>query len=167
LTLFPAFVYLRLAALLPAPFSLTTVVVADRHASPNSLVRRLRGGFTLIEMLAVLMLLAVTLVLVSPAIPPRRPAAADAVQDLIDGARRAAVQRAETVTLSFTADGSWSVEAGQDAIRVAEGRVDWQPALPLRLRISPLGACTLHVAARTDVILTLDPVHCRLREGSQ
>jgi hypothetical protein len=89
----------------------------------------------------------------------------DALQRVIDQARRAAVQRAEEVTLSFTPDGGWTVAGGgmSDTLRLLAGTLEWPSASVLRIHVSPLGACMLDSAQLLPAGLSIDPVRCRLR----
>jgi prepilin-type N-terminal cleavage/methylation domain-containing protein len=122
------------------------------------------AGLTLIEILVVLVLLGLVLGLAAPSLLSPRPKTDDTVQQVIETARQAAVQRAESVTLSFEADGRWVVAGGgeADSLRLLNGTVDWPYNSALRLRISPLGACMLDSAP--GPALSVDHVRCRLSE---
>lgn len=119
---------------------------------------------TLVEIVVVLVLLGLASALAAPAFLPPRPAPGAALQDAIDDARLAAVRRAGAVTLALGADGRWVVEgdAGPAGPLLA-GALPAPPAAPLRLRISPLGACTLDPAEGSGPALAVDPIRCRLR----
>ena len=123
-------------------------------------------GLTLLELLVVLVLLGLAVTLAAPAFLSSDRPPDDAVQRVIDSARRAAVQRAEAVTLAIEPDGRWVVEGvgGPDSLRLFTGTVAWVYGSALRLDISPLGACMLYSAAEPR--LTIDPVRCRLRGRS-
>jgi prepilin-type N-terminal cleavage/methylation domain-containing protein len=127
---------------------------------------RAAAGLTLIEILAVLVLLGLVLGLAAPSFLSPRRKSDDTVQQVIETARRAAVQRAEAMTLSFEADGRWVVAGvGEgDSLRLLAGTVDWPYESTLRLRISPLGACMLDSAQGPEPALTVDHVRCRLSE---
>ncbi len=128
--------------------------------------RRGVAGLTLIEMLVVLVLLGLALGLVAPSLlSPRHEAEENAVQRIIDAARRTAVRRAEAVTLAFQLDGRWVLEGGSttDTLRLLAGSVAWPHAFAARLHISPLGACMLDAATDSEHSLIVDPVRCRLR----
>src|SRR5690242_11118784 len=100
------------------------------------------GGFTLIEMLVVLVLLAMAAALAAPAILSHRPARPP-LSILIPSARDAAARRGETVYLRIAESGEWRMEgaASSDAGPLATGRVDPFPDLPLTIIVSPLGSC--------------------------
>src|SRR5262245_49899728 len=107
-------------------------------------MRRSPSGFTLLEILIVLVIIGLALGLASRAfLPPRRAPLADA-QAAVEAARRVAVRRAEAVILTFESDGRWTVEDGARRGRLLEGTFGKLPDVtPLVLHISPLGACTI------------------------
>ncbi|MSR22509.1 MAG: hypothetical protein EXR92_03030 [Gemmatimonadetes bacterium] len=108
-------------------------------------------------MLVVIVLLGLLSALVAPSFYPLRPAPDDAVQRVIDAARRAAVRRAQSLTLSFAPDGGWVVEGGGESGTLAQ-----PPVSPMRVHISPLGVCLLDTARGPEPAPIIDPVHCRL-----
>jgi prepilin-type N-terminal cleavage/methylation domain-containing protein len=125
---------------------------------------RQSGGFTLIEMLVVLVLLGMAAALAAPALrslDPPRPA----LSSLIPGARDAAARRGETVYLRIAKSGEWRMEgaASSGAGPLATGRVDPFPGLPLTIIVSPLGSCAFDLrsteAARS---IRLDPLTCKV-----
>ncbi|MBM4184965.1 MAG: prepilin-type N-terminal cleavage/methylation domain-containing protein [Gemmatimonadetes bacterium] len=122
-------------------------------------------GLTLLELLVVLVLLGLAISLAAPSFLAPGGPPDDDVQRVIDVARRTAVRRAQAVTLAIESDGRWVIEgsSGLDSGRLLTGTVTWTQQSPVRLDISPLGACLLY--ARTSS-LTIDPVRCRLRGRS-
>lgn len=118
-------------------------------------------------MIVVLVLLGLAFTLAAPAFLLPRDEPEDAVQRVIDAARRAALHRAEAVTLSFEPDGRWVVEGGgeRDSLRLLAGTLARPYSSPVRLRISPLGACVLDSARGPEPSLIIDPVRCRLSGG--
>jgi prepilin-type N-terminal cleavage/methylation domain-containing protein len=125
---------------------------------------RQSGGFTLVEMLVVLVLLGMAAALAAPALrsfSPPRPA----LSSLIPGSRDAAARRGETVYLRVAASGKWRMEgaASSGAGPLATGQVDPFPGLPLTIIVSPLGSCAFDLrsaqAART---IRLDPLTCKV-----
>jgi prepilin-type N-terminal cleavage/methylation domain-containing protein len=122
------------------------------------------GGFTLIEMLVVLVLLGMAAALAAPALRSFRPPR-PALSSLIPGSRDAAAKRGETVYLRIAESGVWRMEgaASSDAGPIATGRVDPFPGLPLTIIVSPLGSCAFDLrsteAARS---IRLDPLTCKV-----
>ncbi len=125
---------------------------------------RRSDGFTLIEMLVVLVLLGMAAAVAAPAIRsvlPRHPA----LSSLVPAARDAAARRAETVYLRVAESGEWRMEgaASSGAGPLATGRVDPFPGLPLTLIVSPLGNCAFDLrstqAARS---IRLDTLSCKI-----
>jgi prepilin-type N-terminal cleavage/methylation domain-containing protein len=120
-------------------------------------------GFTLIEVLIVLVILGLLVALVAPAPLFSRRGPEEALNEVIDAARRAAVQRAGTVTLLLDSEGGWMLEAEGEAEPLRTGTLESPPSSPLRLDISPLGACMIDSYAASAPQYTVDPVRCRLR----
>jgi prepilin-type N-terminal cleavage/methylation domain-containing protein len=121
------------------------------------------GGFTLVEMLVVLVLLGLAAALAAPTLGSFRPAR-PALGSLIPGARDAAARRGETVYLRVAASGEWRLDgaASSGAAPLAAGRVAPFPGLPLTLVVSPLGACAFDLRS-TDAAraIPLDPLTCK------
>jgi prepilin-type N-terminal cleavage/methylation domain-containing protein len=124
-------------------------------------------GLTLLEMVVVLVLLGVVLALSVPPLVPPRTGSDDPVQGVLDTARRAAVRRAESLSLAIDADGRWVIASADPSApeTVRSGRLDRSPGAALRATVSPLGACWIDAGA--DASPRLDPVRCRLAEGSR
>lgn len=122
-------------------------------------------GFTLLEVMVVLILLGLASALVTPAFlqPPSREK--DELQTVIDAARSMAIRNASTVTLSFTADGRWTAEEsnGRGLADMSGGTLTARGTVAVRLLVSPLGGCALEGAVAGETTVTFDPVHCRLR----
>jgi prepilin-type N-terminal cleavage/methylation domain-containing protein len=125
---------------------------------------RRSGGFTLIEMLVVLLLLGMAAALAAPALRSFRPVR-PALGSLIPGARDAAARRGETVYLRIAESGEWRMEgaASSDAGPLATGRVDPFPGLPLTIIVSPLGSCAFDLrSAQAARLIRLDPLTCKV-----
>jgi prepilin-type N-terminal cleavage/methylation domain-containing protein len=121
-----------------------------------------RSGLTLLELLIVIVLLGVTFGLAVPRFLDEPREREDAVQRVIDAARRQAIANAAAVSLSFAADGHWLIESGeQDTRKQASGAIAWPYTFPVRLHISALGACTIE--APEGAPLRIDPVRCAMR----
>jgi prepilin-type N-terminal cleavage/methylation domain-containing protein len=125
---------------------------------------RRSNGFTLIEMLVVLVLLGMAAAVAAPAIRsvlPARPA----LSSLVPAARDAAARRGETVYLRIAESGDWRMEgaASSDAGPLATGRVDPFQGLPLTLIVSPLGSCAFDLrSTQATRSIRLDPLRCKI-----
>jgi prepilin-type N-terminal cleavage/methylation domain-containing protein len=123
-----------------------------------------RGGFTLIEMLLVVVLLAMAAALVVPAIRSMLPART-ALGALVPAARKAAERRGETIYLRIRKSGDWRMEgeASTDTGPLATGRVDPFPGLPLTLIVSPRGSCAFDPqSSRAARSIRLDSLPCKV-----
>jgi prepilin-type N-terminal cleavage/methylation domain-containing protein len=122
------------------------------------------SGLTLVEVVVVLVLVGLAYAFAAPSFlsPPRAPD--DAMQRVINAARWVAVHRAGSVTLSFEPDGHWAIDGRPPgSARLLAGILTLPYPSPLRLRISPLGACMLNSAGALERSLIIDPIHCRVR----
>ena len=122
----------------------------------------MKNGYTLIEVIVVLVLMAVAVALVAPALVT--PHHEDGViTELIARARAVAIRRAEAVELRIEQSGAWRLDgmASIEAGPVATGTVSPGPAAALTLIFSPLGSCAPDVAtAAAAASLRLDPLTC-------
>ena len=119
----------------------------------------MRRGFTLVEMLVVLVLLGLAAALVAPAFTNTPAKRTTELVELIGAARDAAVRRGEVVSLHVERSGAWQVEG------VAAGKLTTPlAAAPFTLVLSPLGSCAFDV--RSDAAaraIKLDPLTCEVR----
>jgi prepilin-type N-terminal cleavage/methylation domain-containing protein len=128
----------------------------------------MRHGFTLVEMLVVLLLMSLSAVLVAPALfrPPK--VAEPSLAPLLRTAREAAVRRAEVVYLHIVPGGEWHVRgaASPEQGDLATGRLAGFPGPGLTLVFSPIGTCALDArSAHAAQALILEPLTCELRPG--
>jgi prepilin-type N-terminal cleavage/methylation domain-containing protein len=155
----------------PEAFHLRTPSRRDRSVHAALGVRR---GVTLVELLVVLVLMAISAALVVPALRPR---SGDALRDgdgqpmspvdaVLTEARRLAIKRGEPMHLRVTSDGVWAVAplAGGDAIR--DGRLPtalgWVPDVV----IDAMGVCALASGTVAPQFATAwDALQCRWRSG--
>ena len=125
------------------------------------------SGFTLVELVVVLFLLALATAIVGPAFLPRDGGASAGIAAVAAEARRIAVRRGETVYLSVAPGGEWVVES-EDALGdgpITGGRLDVDAGRAgFTLVFSPLGSCGFDLrsidAART---LEVDGLSCEVR----
>jgi type II secretory pathway pseudopilin PulG len=122
-------------------------------------------GFTLLELVVVLVVLMLAAALAAPALvrpPDHRRSGLDA---LILGAREAAARRGETVRLSIDASGKWRLEGSASTAEapVQSGEVEPFPGLPFTLIVSPVGSCGFDArSAAADSVVRLEPLTCTL-----
>ena len=127
---------------------------------------RYRRGFTLIEILVVLVLLGMAAALAAPALrsvlPTRR-----GLSSLVPEAREAAAERGDTVYLRIAESGEWRIDARAAGSKpVATGRVDPFPGLPLTLIVSPRGSCAFDPhSAKAAASIRLEPRTCKVQSS--
>jgi prepilin-type N-terminal cleavage/methylation domain-containing protein len=122
-------------------------------------------GYTLLEVIVVLVLLAVAATVVAPSLLPPRPEQSSSLRALMGTAREAAVRRGEMVHLRIGQSGAWRASAGSSAQTepLMSGRLaDSTEAVDLLF--SPLGTCALAPEAiRAQTLAALDPLTCEVR----
>jgi type II secretion system protein H len=124
-----------------------------------------RSGFTLIEMLVVLILMGLAAALVLPALlPPHHDDSA--LKALLGSAREAAARRGEVVSLQIDATGQWRMAAAANPLEGTFGTGSVQPFLTssVTLLVSPLGSCAFDLrSAAAAGAVALDPLTCEIR----
>jgi prepilin-type N-terminal cleavage/methylation domain-containing protein len=130
-------------------------------------VIRSRGGFTLIELIVVLAIMALAAAVVLPALSRARTG--PTVQSVIESARDAAARRGEIVYLRIEPSGAWHVSGGGsrlDSSREgddAAGHITPLAPAPVTLLVAPSGSCAFDVRSTAAARgLTLDPLACTL-----
>lgn len=124
-----------------------------------------RGGFTLIELIVVLVVIGIAVGLVAPAVIAPRHDPEPPLASLLRRAQDIAASREETVYLGIAAGGRWRLEAGSTAggRPLAIGHLPGYRGPGTTLVVSPLGTCGFDVrgsdAARA---IPLDPLTCAL-----
>lgn len=132
--------------------------------SHHNLGSALRRGFTLVELLVVLILMGIMAGLVVPSIisPRESDDPASQVRELLRSASAAAVKRGEVVQLSLASTGQWELigTASSPPDEIASGRLKSSgPAMTLLF--SPLGTCAADLRSEeAAVALALDPIMC-------
>lgn len=122
---------------------------------------RLRaGGFTLLEIVVVLVLLGLAAALVTPAFQSG-PAPDEGLRSVLAATRETAVRRAQTLVLQVDDGGSWRIVAAGDSTALGTGHFT-DGTKGLRIRVNPLGAC-FNEGARSTV--GLDAIACAVTES--
>jgi prepilin-type N-terminal cleavage/methylation domain-containing protein len=125
-----------------------------------------RSGFTLVELLVVLVVMGLMVGLVAPAIIPRpEPDERDSLSSAIRFAREAAVRRSEVVYLRIDASGGWSIDGASSSEDgpLASGRIDRYGGGAATLVASPIGTCAFDArSSRAAQVFRLDPLTCEL-----
>jgi prepilin-type N-terminal cleavage/methylation domain-containing protein len=99
-----------------------------------------RAGLTLLELLVVLAILAITTAVVPLAWRTPRASDGSALDALTRTARREAIRRGEELRLRVDADGAWVLAARDGAEMLETGRIASPPAA-VSLRVDALGTC--------------------------
>lgn len=121
-------------------------------------------GFTLIEMIVVLVIISLAAALVAPSLLSVHKAG-PALNSLIPAAREAAARREEMIYLRIATSGEWTMEGAvsPSAGALASGHIDPFPGLPLTLIVSPLGTCSFDVrSASAAHVIRLNPLTCTI-----
>src|SRR2546428_6113690 len=107
---------------------------------------RHRSGFTLIEIVVVLILMGLVAVLVAPALFPRHHDQS-ALNALLVSAREVAARRGEVVYLHIDPTGEWRMEGGAEPRQgpPATGRGPSVFTAAVTLMVSPLRSCGFDV----------------------
>jgi prepilin-type N-terminal cleavage/methylation domain-containing protein len=118
-------------------------------------------GFTLLEIIVVLLIIGVAFVVAAPALPNHSPEP-DPLQRVLEVTRRAAVHQAEALTLSVNADGDWRIDSrtSTEVAPLGFGTLPSYHEGPVIVKASALGRCTVETATSA---LRLDPVRCRVQ----
>ena len=127
-------------------------------------VRPVGTGFTLVEILVVLVLMGLAAALVAPAlIAPRHDSD---LKTLLGSARDAAARRGEVVYLQIEPSGNWRLEGGASPLEgtLAAGRIKPFLTVPATLVVSPLGSCAFDVRSGAAArVVALDQLTCEIR----
>ncbi len=119
-------------------------------------------GFTLLEVVVVLVLLALAAAIVAPSLLSTHPENASEIQALVGSTRQAAIRRGETVRLRVNRSGAWQAIAGTEpgSDLLMSGQLAGQPATTTDLIFSPLGTCA--PAVESGSVVALDPLTCEV-----
>lgn len=123
-------------------------------------------GFTLVELLVVLIVMSLAAALVAPAILSRRQDDS-ALKALVASARAAAARRGEILYLHLEPTGRWRLEGGANLLEgtLATGQLPPLVPVSVTLVVSPIGSCAFDVksAAVATAAVALEPLTCELR----
>ena len=126
---------------------------SDRHRVKTQppTTDRVRRGFTLAEVLVVLILLGLTAGLTALSLRPPSMPAGNEFDRLVATARSNALRRAEALELRVDAAGQWTLRpaAGRDGADLASGQLG-STSTAVRLRIDALGTCIPSAPAAWD-----------------
>ena len=140
---------------------------SSAFARSSPFAGRTLGGFTLLELIVVLILLGLASALVAPVLVFRdSDNPREALSSVVLGARKLAMRRGETLELRVGPDGRWRVTAltprRVEALAVGELREDPLPPA-FALLISPLGSCGFDVwSAPAATTISIDPLTCEV-----
>jgi prepilin-type N-terminal cleavage/methylation domain-containing protein len=101
-----------------------------------------RAGFTLLEIIVVLILLAMATAVVGPSLFYSKPVTSQ-LPSVLATAREVGIKRGETVRLRIDVTGAWQLTADATAQEdlLLSGRITDPMGSPVDLVISPLGTC--------------------------
>ena len=131
-------------------------------ASPLGYSGMRQGGFTLVELIVVLVILVLAAAIVAPSLISSPSEATTELSRLVGSAREAAVRRGELVLLRADRSGTWQIIAGarpRDEVLMS-GRLTDAPADRVELVFSPLGTCG--PLAESEPAAGLDPLTCEV-----
>src|SRR5207245_11192457 len=124
-----------------------------------------RPGFTLVEILVVLIMMGLAAALVAPALlAPHHHAST--LNDVVAGARDAAARRGEVLYLSIEPTGRWRLEGGANPLEgtLAAGCDESLIAGRVTLIVSMIGSCAFDVrSAAAASSITLKQLTCDTR----
>jgi prepilin-type N-terminal cleavage/methylation domain-containing protein len=121
-------------------------------------------GYTLIEIIVVLVIMALAATLVAPAL--LRSPAYDRQRQLtavVQATRGAAADHGETIYLRIEPNGQWHMEGVEGVVN--HGRMDPISSAGLTLVVSPVGSCAFDVRsnAAAAAVVRMDPLTCEIR----
>jgi len=124
------------------------------------------AGFTLLEVIVVLVLLALAAAIVAPSLLSTHPENSSEIQALVGSTRQAAVRRGETVRLQVDPTGAWQAVAGTEpgGDLLLSGQLASHPASTTDLIFSPLGTCAPSIeSVPGEALAAFDPLTCEVR----
>jgi prepilin-type N-terminal cleavage/methylation domain-containing protein len=121
----------------------------------------LRSGITLLELVIVIVILGLILALVAPSMMTPASKPESELGMVLETARRAAVVRAQPVTLSIDASGAWRVDAdvNPSPTSISSGTLG-TPIGALRVHVSAMGTC-VGEPSETATTINWNALDCR------
>jgi prepilin-type N-terminal cleavage/methylation domain-containing protein len=126
--------------------------------------RSASGGYTLLELIVVLILLGVVAAVVAPGLSSLRADPAPELQLVIGRARDAAIRRGETIHLRVDRSGAWRATAGTAELGepLGSGRLRAPVQTATDLVFSPLGTCAAPAESLPPALSPeIDPLICQ------
>lgn len=123
-----------------------------------------RLGYTLLEVIVVLVLLGVAGTVVAPSLRSPRPEQSSSLRAVVGSVREAAVRRGEIVRLRIDRSGAWHASAGRppQTELLMSGQLS-DPGEAADLLLSPLGTCApTPEALPTHSWAAFDPLTCEI-----
>lgn len=124
-------------------------------------------GYTLLEVIVVLVLLAVAATVVAPSLlAPRLKQHSSSVLAVVGIAREAAVRRGELVRLQVDRSGAWRASAGAppNGELLMSGRLSNPRGSTADIVFSPLGTCApTPESIPSEELVGIDPLTCEAR----
>jgi len=124
------------------------------------------SGYTLLEILVVLILMGLAAALVAPAVLTRRAAPQPSFAALVQDARAAAARRGELVYLGISSTGNWRLDgaASTELGPFATGRLSDYSGPAATIVISPIGSCGFDIRSSAAArAIPLDPLTCEVQ----
>lgn len=121
------------------------------------------SGYTLLEMIVVLVLLTIAAAVVAPSLHlpgTNDPASLKAV---IGKTRETAVRRGELVRLHIAPSGVWQANAGTTPETLMAGRLNGTMERSIDLVFSPVGSCGATPETTSQATEEIDPLTCEVR----
>lgn len=135
--------------------------------SVQHLVSKQHSGYTLLEVVVVLILLAVAAAVVAPSLlAPRLAPKSSSVHVVVGAVREAAVRRGEQVHLQVDRTGAWRAMAGSlpRGELLMSGRLSDLQTSPTDIVFSPLGTCApTPESTPSEELAGLNPLTCEAR----
>jgi prepilin-type N-terminal cleavage/methylation domain-containing protein len=124
---------------------------------------RTYSGYTLLEVIVVLILLTIAAGLVIPSLHTPRLDDPASMAAVIKRAREAAVRRGELVQLHIGRSGSWQATAGGNSEILMTGLLRGNSEGTIDLLFSPLGSCGAAPEAIQPNAVSVDPLTCEVQ----